>query len=98
MGGQHSQSHYNDADAHDAIMGERAFLRRLEGGCQIPIGSYGSINGDELELKGLVAALDGKEVLCFSTKGNRADAEKLGTELAERLIEMGADRILADIR
>jgi hydroxymethylbilane synthase len=88
----------NDAEACDAITGERAFLRKLEGGCQIPIGSLGEINGEEIKLHGLVASLDGKTVLRSSLTGKRSAAEKLGSDLAEKLIHMGAGKILAEVR
>lgn len=90
----------NDPAAFDAIMGERAFLRKLEGGCQIPIGSLGDIYPDEdqMELHGLVASLDGKTVLRSSILGKRREADKLGAELADKLIRMGAEKILAEVR
>jgi hydroxymethylbilane synthase len=88
----------NDPEAFDAITGERAFLRKLEGGCQIPIGSLGIIKGEELELHGLVASLDGRTALRASHTGKRREAEKVGLELAEKLIKMGAEKILAEIR
>jgi hydroxymethylbilane synthase len=88
----------NDRDAADAIEAERSFLRCLEGGCQIPIGSLGQVQGDDLELKGLVASLDGTQVLRSSAIGNRSDTARLGEKLAEKLIEMGAREILAAVR
>ncbi|ATW24469.1 hydroxymethylbilane synthase [Candidatus Formimonas warabiya] len=88
----------NDADAYDAIMGERAFLRKLEGGCQIPIGSLGQIRGSQIELHGLVASLDGRVVLRSSLTGDRKQAGQLGAELAEILIRQGAEQILEEVR
>lgn len=85
-------------DSHDAIMAERAFLRKLEGGCQVPIGSFGKVHGDDLELTGLVASLDGREVLRSSVTGPRQDAVKLGVELADMLLIMGAGKILDEVR
>lgn len=88
----------NDPDAADAITGERAFLRKLEGGCQIPIGSLGEIKGEQLTLYGLVASLDGRTVLRSSLEGKRSEADSLGKKLAEKLIQMGAEKILAKVR
>lgn len=88
----------DDPDAHDAIVAERAFLRKLEGGCQIPIGSLAQLNGDDLELQGLVASLDGRKLLRSTIKGNRQEAARLGEQLAEKLLEMGAGEILKELR
>lgn len=81
---------------------ERAFLRELEGGCQVPIGVNTQIDGDTLTLIGMVASLDGKQLVKDSVSGAIEDAEKLGIELAERLRQQGAkeilDRIIAEVR
>jgi hydroxymethylbilane synthase len=81
-----------------AITGERALLRKLEGGCQIPIGSLGVVDGDNLTLHGVVASLDGKQLLRAQISGNIEEAEVLGIQLAENLIAMGADEILKQVR
>jgi len=88
----------NDSDAFDAITGERAFLRKLEGGCQIPIGSLGEMEQGKMKLHGLVASIDGSTILRDSIEGNRHEADKLGSELADKLIKMGAEKILAEVR
>ena len=76
---------------------ERAFLRELEGGCQVPIGVNTSIEGDTLTLTGLVASLDGQRVIKDTITGATADAEQLGIELAQRLRQQGAKEILEEI-
>ena len=81
-----------------AITAERAMLRTLEGGCQIPIGALGRVEGDQLTLEGVVASLDGKELLRTSIAGPADQAEELGVQLAKQLITMGADKILNLIR
>jgi hydroxymethylbilane synthase len=81
-----------------AITGERALLRKLEGGCQIPIGSLGVVEGDNLTLHGVVASLDGKQLLRTQVSGNIQEAEALGIKLAENLIAMGAEEILKQVR
>lgn len=81
-----------------ATTAERAFLRRLEGGCQVPIGAYGQIEGDRLWLRGLVASPDGRHVLRDEVSGAAAQAERLGLSLAETLLAAGAGRILAAVR
>jgi hydroxymethylbilane synthase len=76
---------------------ERAFLRTLEGGCQVPIGVNTQIDGDTLTLTGLVASLDGQRVVKDSVAGKAADAEQVGIQLAQRLREQGATAILEEI-
>lgn len=81
---------------------ERAFLRELEGGCQVPIGVNTILEGDRLTLTGLVASLDGQCVIKDTIVGQADEAEALGTELAKQLREQGAqdilDAILAEIQ
>ncbi len=79
---------------HHIITGERAFLHRLEGGCQVPMAAYGTVNGSEFTLIGIVAEIDGSKIIKQIITGPLAQAEQLGTELAERLIGMGAGEIL----
>ncbi|HDP69265.1 MAG TPA: hydroxymethylbilane synthase [Actinobacteria bacterium] len=88
----------NHLPTYRAVVAERALLRRLEGGCQIPVGSLGVVKDDSLELIGMVASLDGKRLIRDSISGKSSEAEDMGVELAERLIENGADEILEEIR
>ena len=73
---------------------ERAFLRELEGGCQVPIGVNTAIEGDTLTLMGIVASLDGQQLIKDTVTGSPQDAESIGTELAKRLRAQGAQDIL----
>jgi hydroxymethylbilane synthase len=75
-------------------LAERAFLRELEGGCQVPIGVNTLLDGDQLTLTGLVASLDGQTLIKDQVTGATSDAESLGTTLAHRLREQGAQEIL----
>lgn len=81
----------------DRCLAERSFLRVLEGGCQVPIGVNTEINGDQLTLKGLVASVDGQQIVKDTVSGAAADAEKLGAQLASMLREQGATEILEKI-
>jgi len=86
---------------HLATTAERALLARLEGGCQIPIGALATWEGRRLRLRGLVAGLDGEQVVRGDETADvdsRHDAEKLGESLALRLLGQGADRILDGVR
>ncbi|MGQ9872709.1 hydroxymethylbilane synthase [Leptodesmis sp.] len=76
---------------------ERAFLRELEGGCQVPIGVNTVLDGDSLTLTGIVASLDGQKLVKDSVTGPAAEAERLGTELAQCLRQQGAQDILDEI-
>lgn len=76
---------------------ERAFLRELEGGCQVPIGVNTVLEGDTLTLTGIVASLDGKRLVKDAISGAATTAEQLGTDLAKRMREQGAQEILNEI-
>ena len=76
---------------------ERSFLRRLEGGCQVPIGVNTNLEGDTLTLTGIVASVDGQKVVKDVVTGEASNAENLGIELAERLRQQGAQEILDQI-
>ncbi|MEK6198247.1 MAG: hydroxymethylbilane synthase [Desulfobacterales bacterium] len=90
-------SFLNDEKTTIAVAAERAFLTRLEGGCQVPIGAFAEVENGEVELTGLVASIDGKVVLKESIKGLSDDAHQLGTELANKLLDKGAREILDEV-
>jgi len=85
------------APTRDRCLAERAFLRDLEGGCQVPIGVNTEFDGDNLILSGIVASVDGTQVVQDTVTGATSDAEKLGTQLAQRLRQQGAQEILDKI-
>jgi hydroxymethylbilane synthase len=87
----------NDADTEIAVRAEREFLRVLEGGCRVPIGAFGEIDGGTLRLAGVVAALDGRRLLRQSGAGPKADPERVGAELAAAVRRADADGLLAEI-
>ncbi|KKL01247.1 hydroxymethylbilane synthase [Rheinheimera mesophila] len=76
------------------VLAERAMNRKLQGGCQVPIGAFAVLHQNELWLRGLVGQLDGSEILRSEIKGEATQAEQLGAQLAEQLLALGADRIL----
>jgi hydroxymethylbilane synthase len=88
----------NDEDSRVAILAERAFMRRLEGGCQVPVGALASIAGHELSIEGVVADLNGERLVRSGESGPLFHAEELGVQLAEKLLRMGAADILHSIR
>ena len=76
---------------------ERAFLRELEGGCQVPIGVNTVLDGNTLTLTGIVASLDGQRLVKDVISGAAESAEQLGTDLAKRMRAQGAQTILDEI-
>lgn len=88
----------NDQVTTACIMAERAFLRRLEGGCQVPIGAYAVLENDEVFLQGFVGDFNGAKVIRDSIRGAKANAEELGNSLAEKCLKAGAAQILEEAR
>ncbi len=88
----------NDAETEKCILAERSFLRTLEGGCQVPIGGFAQLKTDEISLRGFVGNTDGSKTLRDSIVGNAENAADLGKELANRMIENGANRLLEATR
>ena len=87
----------NDESTRAACAAERALLRELGGGCQLPIAAHAVMVGEgRLRLSGLVAVPSGETVIRESLEGAAADAERLGFDLARRLLESGADRLLTE--
>ncbi len=76
---------------------ERAFLRELQGGCQVPIGAYAWIEGEKLKLKAFISDLEGKRFLEGAEEGDLHQAEQVGKKLAKRLLEEGGKEILEEI-
>lgn len=85
------------ADTRSCVLAERAMNRRLQGGCQVPIGAFAELHGEQIHLRGLVGRPDGSEIIEGDIKGHRDHAEALGTELAEYLLARGAGKILTDV-
>ena len=88
----------DDAGTRLATDAERAFMLRLEGGCQVPVGVRTSIESGTLSMSGMVAGLKGDPFLVDQISGDAERARDLGTELADRLLARGADKILDSIR
>ncbi|MBD2096705.1 hydroxymethylbilane synthase [Trichocoleus sp. FACHB-591] len=81
----------------DRVLAERAFLRELEGGCQVPIGVHTQLDGETLALTGLVASVDGQRLLKDTVIGSANEAEQVGIQLAHGLRQQGAQEILDQI-
>ncbi len=90
-------SFLNHEPSSIAVRAERAFLKRLEGGCQVPIAAYGVIEDGLLRLSGLVGRIDGRKIVKDTIEGELKACEELGIRLAERLLESGAREILEEV-
>jgi hydroxymethylbilane synthase len=87
----------NNQDSSIAITAERAFLKKLEGGCQVPIAAFARIFGATLHIDGLIGTIDGKRLIRHHSEGPIEEAESLGVELAEILLGKGAKEILDEV-
>ena len=84
-------------DTHKAVLAERALLKTLEGGCQVPIGAFAEVKTNGLFLDALVGSLDGSLTFRKKTRGSKNNPEKLGKNLARDLLRAGAKSILQEI-
>jgi len=91
-------THLDHPDTRNATTAERALLKQLEGGCQVPVGALAIIEEDVLNLSATVCSLDGQNTVDWGCTGPVQHAQQLGTELAEEMLQDGADEILEEIR
>ena len=90
-------SRFEHQQTRVTVTAERALLKRLEGGCQVPIAGHGVLQGEKLTLDGLVISLDGKRYVRYSLSGSMSEAESIGRNVAEGLLDRGAQPILQEI-
>lgn len=83
-----------DPETTACVLAERAMNRHLQGGCQVPIAGYAIIEEGQLFLRALVGEVDGSSILRAEGRSAVADAETLGIQVAEKLLQQGADKIL----
>ncbi|MDQ3714368.1 MAG: hydroxymethylbilane synthase [Acidobacteriota bacterium] len=88
----------NDQSTEFCVAAERAFLRSLEGGCQVPIGGFAVLDEGEIFLEGFVGNLTGAKIIRHSMRGNKTEAKRLGETLAEICLQRGAAEILEEAR
>ena len=84
-------------ETYKSVLAERAFLRKLEGGCQVPIGAFAEVKSNGIYLDGMVGSLDGSLTFRKKVRGSSREPEKVGRELAKDLIKAGAGEILDEI-
>jgi hydroxymethylbilane synthase len=87
----------DDRETSLAVRAERGFLKRLEGGCQVPIAAHGTVGGDAVALAGLIGKPDGSLILRGSRSGPISDPEAVGVALAEELLSRGGREILDEV-
>ena len=87
----------HDEDTYSAVLAERALLRKLEGGCQVPIGAFAIVKPNGLHLEAMVGNLDGSLTFRKKIRGSKNKAEQLGNNLAKDLLKAGAKEILDEI-
>ena len=87
----------NHEETAVTVRAERAFLKELEGGCQVPMAAFCRLNRGQLHLEGMVAELDGSNIIRNKVTGEKTKAEQIGVTLARKLIDAGANKILAQI-
>jgi hydroxymethylbilane synthase len=85
----------NHAETAFCINAERGMSRALAGSCTVPLGAYARIDDHQLSITGFVASIDGRDILKASVSGNPEQSEQLGSVLAQKLIDQGAQKILA---
>jgi hydroxymethylbilane synthase len=91
-------SRLDHAETRACVTAERALLRKLEGGCQVPIGGYATIEDETLTLDGIVGSLDGKRIFRETRSGQATEPEQLGEYVAQALLDQGADSVLSESR
>jgi hydroxymethylbilane synthase len=87
----------NHEESAICVRAERALLKRLEGGCQVPIAAYAIISEGKLIMDSLVGSISGDRIIRDHAEGRPEDAEDIGTKLGESLLSKGADKILAEV-
>jgi len=88
----------SDAETMACVTAERIVMNRLDGGCQVPIGAYARLEGDQMVIDAMVGTVDGSQILRTTKSGDASDPVALGMQAVEELREMGAVEILAEVR
>lgn len=88
----------NHQPTMQVALAERAFLKAMDGGCQVPIGCYSEVSGDEIVFTGFVSDLKGEITIRLSKKGQLNDARAIALEISDQMAEQGAKEILDEIR
>ena len=87
----------NDSETIAAVTAERAYLREVQGGCQVPVGVHGEVNGDQLLLEATILKIDGTREVRERICGCCSEAEELGIKLAQKMLAAGGKEILDEL-
>ena len=87
----------NDSETIAAVTAERAYLREVQGGCQVPVGVHGEVNGDQLLLEATILKIDGTREVREQITGSCSEAEELGIKLAQQMLAAGGKEILDEL-
>jgi hydroxymethylbilane synthase len=87
-----------DADTMTCVAAERVVMRTLEGGCQVPIGAYARIEAGKLHMDAIVGSVDGRTIVRYALDGVPAEPDMLGAAMVDRLLDLGAGEVLAEVR
>lgn len=88
----------NHTKTENCLLAERAFLKKVDGGCSIPVFAMAKLQGTNLEIEGGIISLDGEERICHKVIGDSSEALDLGEKLAREVLSSGGERILRDIK
>lgn len=87
----------DDAQTHQLVEAERVISRRLYGGCQLPIAAHATLSGNEVQMRAMVGRLDGTDIIRVDESGPLEHVIQLAGNVAEHLLQRGADKILQEI-
>jgi hydroxymethylbilane synthase len=88
----------NHLPTWQSITAERAFLRVLGGGCRAPIAALGTVSNSTLKIEGMIASINNRDILRSSLIGNVNFPEESGIQLAQKLLDMGASKFIAEVK
>jgi hydroxymethylbilane synthase len=91
-------SKINDCDTMACVDAERVVMRTLEGGCQVPIGARATIDGERMHMEAVVGSVDGATIVRYALDGLAAEPDMLGAAMVDRLLDLGAGDVLAEVR
>ena len=92
----HHINSFDHQKTHTALTAERALLKKMQGGCQIPIAAFGEVSEKNIKLTAMVSSIDGKRLIKEFDIASVNKAEQLGLDIAEKLLSSGADKIIQE--
>ncbi|WP_053956644.1 hydroxymethylbilane synthase [Inediibacterium massiliense] len=87
----------NNKEVQMSISAERSFMKKLNGGCHVPMGAYAKVDGEKIHMTTVVASEDGKKIIKLENSCRKWDAEQLGVQMAQETLKMGGQDILKNL-